>query len=172
MVSVSRMKILDFLLRKWSPKRYCYRKLKQTQNAHIERLKAARSWPRDKQQELENDLYWDEKQWNEWIQEIEDAELVATALKTDVYLDEIPPSPPEDDHERPGHYTVTGMGFRLLRPDTRTALVKKVRERTPIFRKEQREAMELYLKIGTLVLTGVTGLLGTATGLVLAFLKN
>jgi hypothetical protein len=161
------MKMLDLLLRKWSPKRYCYRKLKQSKNAHIERLKAARSWPRDKQQELENDLYWEERQWNEWIPEIEDAELVATALKREVYLDEIPPSPSEDDHERPGHYTQTGFGCRLLLPDTRTALVKKVRERTPAFHKERRDRMELYTKL----VTAIAGLLGAGTGLVLAFLK-
>jgi hypothetical protein len=50
-------------------------------------------------------------------------------------------------------------------------LVARIRERTPAYRKERKEVIELYIKIAATLVTLITGLLGAATGLV-ALLKK
>jgi hypothetical protein len=112
-------------------------------------------------EELKNRLTWEIWEWTDWAREIEDAELVAEAAKMDIRLDDMPP-PYSEDEERRSHYEIGNFGNRLLHNETRLALRTQIRELGPAFRKEKRESIELHIKIAT----GLTGLLGTATGLV------
>ena len=166
------MKLFDVALRNWSPKRYFYWRLKQQEDANKARLKAERSLPPIELQNLKAELDHELWDWINAVREIEDKELVREALKMDIYLDQIPrpsASYPYDDPS--GYYTFAGTGCRLLRDETRTELVARIRERTPAYRKERKEVIELYIKIAATLVTLITGLLGAATGLV-ALLKK
>lgn len=153
--------------RKWVPKTYAKQGLQRAEREHGQQLKAA---PPEKRGELKNRLTWELWEWIDWVQEIEDAELIAKAAKMDVYLDGIP-APFSESEERHSHHELGTFGNRYLHHETRVALQTKMRERAPAYRKERREVIELYIKIATVILTGATGLLGTATGLV-ALLKS
>jgi hypothetical protein len=162
------MKIFNNFLRRWFPKQYCLRGLKRTEEHHKKLLKAAAPQEKyDLKSELDSDIW----EWLDWLTEIEDAELIAKAAKMDIYLDEIPLPPLEPGEDRPNHYRIGNFGNRLLCKESREALVRKVRERAATYRKERREIVELYIKVAAIIITGITGLLGAATGLV-ALLKK
>ena len=109
----------------------------------------------DLRRKLDDDIW----EWREWLCEIQDKELVAKALRMDVYLDEIPvPSPVDGLNKK--HFTLGTFGNELLQHESREALVKKTREQLPAYRKERREIVELYMKAGTVIV----GILGAATG--------
>jgi hypothetical protein len=167
------MKLFDVALRKWSPKRYCNKKIRELDNQHKEQLRAAGSLSRIEKQNLQAELNSETWVWIDWMREMEDQELVTKALKMDIYLDQMPPAPPTDSmyDDSSGYYTDTGTGCRLLRDEIRVSLRTKVWERTPAYRKERREIIELYVKMGTLAVTTIIGLLGAITGLV-ALLKK
>jgi hypothetical protein len=153
-------------LRKWFPKRYCLMMLKRTETKNKEKLRAAQGLSlldrRNLRAELDSDIW----EWQDWLREIEDAQIVAQAPKMDVFLDEIP-VPVARDARDSGHYTIGSFGNRHLRQESREALVTKIRERGPAYRRERREVIELWIKAGTVTV----GILGAATGLV-AFLKK
>jgi len=133
---------------------------------HKKQLKAASNLPPAKRQELKTELDSEAWEWLDSIREIEDTELVSRAAKMDVYIDEIPLPPPAYEGDSPRHYETGSFGNRYLHDETRSSLLAKTRERLPAYRKERREVVELYIKVATLAITGVTGLLGAATGLV------
>lgn len=153
-------------IRTWFPKTYAKQGLKKAEEAYGQ-LKAA---PSDKGENIKSQILWELWEWEQWIQEIEDSELVKKAARMDVYLDEIP-APYSESQERHSHYEISKFGNRYLNHDTRVSLQTKMRERSPAFRKERREVIELRIKVATAILTGMTGLLGAATGLI-AFLTK
>jgi hypothetical protein len=165
------MNVFNRALRRWSPKRYCRWMLARAKRERREKLKAARELPAVEQRNLAAKLDWDMWGWQDWLQEIEESELVNRARKMDVYLDDIPLPPADDeDSERQdpnSHYRMGSSGNTLLHPDSRAALIKKVRERYPLYRKEQREIWELWMKAAALLI----GVLGAASALV-ALLKK
>jgi hypothetical protein len=158
------MKIFDSFQRRWSTKQYALRGLRRTEEQHKKLLKAA---PPDKKYELKAELDSDIWEWIDWLTEIEDEELIAKAIKMDIYLDEILLPPSEPDERDQGHYRFGGFRNRLLLKESRDILVKKVRERGPAYRKERREIIELYIKAGTVII----GVLGASTGLVALLTK-
>jgi len=107
------------------------------------------------------------REWEEWLTEIEDNDLVATAKKMDIDLDDLPVRENEGICEHGPHYQGSPFGCAILRFESRTALRKAMRERSPAFRKERRETWDLLLKGATLAI----GLVGAMTGLV-AMLKK
>ena len=125
-----------------------------------EGMKAAKNLPALKRTKLRGKLEQDIWEYREWLCEIEDKELIAKALKMDIYLDEIPiPSPVEGLSQ--SHYVFGTFGNELLHSETREALIRKLREKLPAYRKERREILELYIKSGTVVI----GVIGAATGM-------
>lgn len=146
--------------RRWFPKRYCSRGLARAEQRAREELKAAKGLSAAERHDLRRKLEEDIWEWREWLCEIEDKELVAKALKMDVYLDEIPVPSPVDGMDK-SHYTLGTFGNELLRLESKEALIKKVREKSPAYRKERREILELYSKAGAVMI----GIIGAATGL-------
>jgi hypothetical protein len=116
-------------------------------------------------------LIYDRTEFDEWEQEIEDAELAKKALKLGIYLDEIDFRPIPDNMQVDrsyGPYRYIGtFGNTLFRDDFRRPLSKAVRAQELVYRKEQRERMEIMIKL----IAALTGVLGTAIG-VLAFVKK
>ncbi len=163
------MNALERALRWWSPKRYCRWMLGRGKRERREKLNAARSLSAAEKQKLADQLYCDTQELREWLEEMEDAELIQRARKMDVYLEDIP-LPPDDDLEElepNSHYRPGAFGNQLLHEDSHAALTKAMRERYPSYRKERREIWELWIKVLTLLI----GLIGAATGLV-ALLKK
>lgn len=109
-------------------------------------------------------------EWESWLAEIEDAKLVRRASRMDIYLDDIPVPADEEDRAswepQDRHYRFSDFANLILVPECRSALKKAMRERAPAYRKERREVWELWIKIGTLAVAALTGLIGTAIGLV------
>jgi hypothetical protein len=124
-------------------------------------------------QNLVAELDFELCEWEEWLTEMEDKELIRRAKKMDVYLDDIPfPKPDEtagrnSAYIRPSHYEPGRYGNELLHYDSRAALIKAMRERFPAYRKEQRERLQLWINLVAVL----TGLVGTATALVVAWRK-
>jgi hypothetical protein len=165
--------IFNRLQRRWFPKRYALRKLREQEDENRRKIKAAgSSLTAIEKYNLESELNHDLFEWIDWIQEIDDQKSVARARKMDIYLDDIPPSPSEDKIYDDGpHHTFSG-GHRLLRPASRAALMAKIHERNPAYKRERREVIELWIKIGTLALALLTGLIGAATGFVALWWKS
>jgi hypothetical protein len=160
--------IFNRLQRRWFPKRYATKKLREQEEANQRKIKAAGSLTRIEKSNLESELNLDLFDWIDWIRVIEDQELISRAQKMYIYLDDIPPSPSEDKISDDGPHHTYSSGHRLLRPASRAALPAKVRERTPAFNKERREVLELWIKAGTLL----AGLIGMLTGLVAVLWKS
>jgi hypothetical protein len=99
---------------------------------------------------------------NEWAQSIDDRDLQAKAKKIGVYIEDIECPKIDDDARIVGYYEYGAFGNELLRDDIRKPLSKAVREREPIYKKERRERLELYLKL----ITAIAALLGGLIGLV------
>jgi hypothetical protein len=106
----------------------------------------------------------------EWKQNVEDRALIAKANKLDIDLREIPLPEPEK-YQQPGHWKVGSYGSEILYDESRREIKKAVRELMPAYQKERHDAVEFYIKIITLIVTVMTGLVGAATGLV-ALLKK
>jgi hypothetical protein len=155
---------LDSLIRRWFPRRYCIRGLRRAEDAHKRQLKAAVS--ADERYKLKRQLENDVWEWTDWLREIDDKRLIAKAAKRDIDLDDIP-LPQQQPDERPSHYELGTFGNRYLADETRKAIKAKMREKAPAYRKERREFLDLIIK----ALPFVTGLIGTAIGLVAAIKK-
>jgi hypothetical protein len=117
----------------------------------------------------------DRHEFDEWKQELDDKALAKKAAKIGVYLDEIEFHSPEEDSDfgrNYGLYYCSGtFGNELFRDEFRKPLLKAVREREPIYRRERWEAIETYSKLLTAVVTAMTGIIGAAIGL-FAILKR
>jgi len=107
------------------------------------------------------------REWEDWLTEIEDDGLIATAKKMDIDLDDLPFRENVGNCELGPHYEMGPFGNVFLRFESRMALRKAMRERSPAYRKERRETWDLVLKGVTLAI----GLVGAMTGLV-AWLKK
>lgn len=148
------------LARRWFPKQYVTVMLARAEQRARDGLKAAKALSATERRNLRDELEQDVWEYREWLCEIEDKELVTKALRMDIYLDELPiPSPIEGMNK--SHYTFGTFGNELLHSKSRQALVKKVREKSPAYRKERREIIEVYIKAGTVIV----GIIGAATGL-------
>ncbi len=106
--------------------------------------------------------------YEEWLREIEDKELIKKAEKMDVYIDEIPF--PENDPENlysieNSHYYHGTFGSKMLADDIRKTLIKKIRERTPSYKKERREIWEFWIK-------SIISVLGVLIGFVAILTKT
>jgi hypothetical protein len=168
------MRTIEYLARRWSPKRYCRWMLARARREREKKLKAARSLPASERANLADQLDHDIFELEQWLTEMEDEELVGRARSMDVYLDDIPIPKPQDEQDEQlrsrglnPHYYMGSYWNELLHPDCRAALTKAIRERYPAYRKERREKWD----IGIRVAAALTGLIGAATGLV-ALLKK
>lgn len=159
------MEILGSLMRRWFPRRYCVRGRRRTEREH-KRLLSSKGLSADERYELRQRFEPDLWEWDDWLTAIDDERLVAKAAKMDIDLEDVP-LPPDAEGERPGHYVSSNFGNRYLKPETRKALRAKMRERAPVYRKERREFWDLFIKAIPLI----TGLIGTAIGLVAALKK-
>jgi hypothetical protein len=160
--------VYDRVLRAWFPKQYIRRKRRRTEIEYKDRRKALTS--REDRQELEHGYHWNMRELDEWLQDIEDDALVQKAAKRDLSLDDIPVFARAED-ETPGHWRFCDMGSHVLYDDTRRALQKAMRERAPVYRKEQREISDFYLKIALGMGSAITGIGGTVIGII-ALLKK
>ena len=158
------------VLRRWFPKRYCLRMLRRAEDEHKDRLAVARSLPLIDQRNLKAELDSALWEWFDWLQEIDDKKLIKKAHKMEVYLDDIPTAQPQQTEDDP-HYETRSRGNTILRQESREVLIRKIHERAPTYRKERREVVELYIKIGTLAATLIIGVLGALIGLVASFRK-
>lgn len=139
-------------------KRYVTFMLARAEQREREELKAAKALSALERRNLKDKLEQDVWEWREWLWEIEDKELVAKALKMYIYLDEIPiPSPIEGMNK--SQYTDGTFGNELLHDETRQILVKKIRERLPIYRKEKREILDTRIKLIASVGSIIIGIL-------------
>jgi hypothetical protein len=111
---------------------------------------------------LNHDLW----EWIEWLHSIDDKELIEQAKRMDIELGEIP-LPEPDQFQRPGLWKISSAGGEVLYTESQQAIIKTIRERMPVYRKEQRELVELYFKGVTLFI----GAMGTIIALV-AVLKK
>jgi hypothetical protein len=106
-------------------------------------LRAAQSLPALERQNLAGQLNTEFSEWIEWLDSIEDRELIKKAKRIDVDLDAIP-LPEPDEFQRPGLWEMSAFGFEVLYPECRQEIKKAVRERMPVYRKEQREVVQFY----------------------------
>jgi hypothetical protein len=163
--------VFDWVLRRWFLKKYIRKMTKRTEADHRKRIREAQSSLTPTEIfNLKNELNFDLFELIEWEQNVEDRELIATANKLDIDLREIPRPEPEEFQE-PGLWKVGSHGSEILYDESRREIKKAVRELMPEYRKERRDAVEFYIKIITLIVTVMTGLVGAATGLV-ALLKK
>ena len=158
------------LARRWFPKQYVTFMLTRAEQRARDELKAAKGLSALERNNLRGKLERDIWEWQEWLCEIEDKELVARALKMDIYLDEIPIPSPIDGMNQ-SHYTVGTFGNKLLHDETRQTLVKKVREKFPIYRKERREILDTRVKVATAIGSIIIGVVGSFIALI-AMLKK
>jgi hypothetical protein len=158
--------IFDWALRRWFTKRYIRKMITRREDEHRNRLKAAQSLPALERQNLAAELNHFLWEWIEWLHSIEDKELIEQAKRMDIELGEIP-LPEPDQFQRPGLWKIGEFGGEVLYTESRQAIRKTIRERMPVYRKEQRELVELYFKGVTLFI----GAMGTIIALV-AVLKK
>src|SRR5665213_1902102 len=135
--------ILDSVRRRWLPKRYIRKMMKRTEDEHRDRLKAAHLLPVLERQNLNAEFANKLSEWTEWLDCIEDKELIREAKRIDVDLDDIP-VPEPDQFKEPGLWQINGFGDEVLYPQVRHAINKAIRERKPVYRKERREAYQFY----------------------------
>jgi len=160
------MEILDNLMRSLFPRQYCIWGRRRTEKVNRRKMEATGHLSVEARRELKHGLECDLWEWDDWLRQIDDERLVAKAARMDLDLDDIP-LPPQEPNERPSHYMMGSFGNRLLADETRKALKAKMREKAPAYRKERREMWELILK----AVPFVTGLIGTAIGLVATIKK-
>jgi hypothetical protein len=158
---------LDSLMRRWFPRQYCIRGRRGTERENKLKLKAAEHLSANDRWNLKQQLELDLWEWDDWLTEMDDERLVAKAAKMDIDLDDIPLPPSEEPERRPSHYVLTNYGNRCLHFQTRKALKARMRDRAPSYRRERREFWDLIVK----AIPFVTGLIGTAIGLVAAIKK-
>ena len=140
--------------------------MQRTEEENNDRLKGAQSLPPLERQNLRAELNHDFWEWIEWLNSIEDRELVKKAKTIDVDLDEIP-LPEPDQFQQPSLWKFSEFGFEVLYDECRHAIKKAVRERMPAYRREQREGFDMYIKGSTLLI----GLIGMVIALVTALKK-
>jgi len=75
------------ILQRWFPKRYVQWKLTGLRQEQGEQLKVAKATPGTDIQGLENDLYWDPRELEDWLDEIDSRKLVRKANKGTSILD-------------------------------------------------------------------------------------
>jgi hypothetical protein len=161
------MRTIERVMRWWSPKWYCRSMLGRAKREREEKLKAAKSLAAVERTNLADRFDSDIFEWEAWLTEFEDTELVKRGRAMDVYLDDIPFPEREQEkedwyrHPHDRHYVFDPFWNEVLHPDCRVALNKAIRERFPTYRKERREIRQLWITAGTVV----TGLIGAATGL-------
>lgn len=160
----SAMTVLLRICRRLHPRLYI-----RIEIARVERQEKAirHVWtiPAEERQERLGQLDNELQELYEWQQQFKDDALIRRAAKIGVYLDEIA-FPVVDDRGNIGLYHRIGQfGDRLLRDEFRTPLLKAVREREPSYRKEQREQIELVVKIIAALTAASTGIIGALIGL-------
>ena len=156
------MKLLNRFLRTYFTRFYIRKGIARDESKHAKELRAEKLTPEERY-EWESFQHASLQEWCEWLTSIEDVELVKKAQKMDIYLDEIPiPAQDNEDMRRikGTHYTYNDFGERLLEYESRKAIIKAIRERTPSYRKERREIWEFWLKSGGIII----GIIGAATG--------
>jgi hypothetical protein len=112
---------------------------------------------------LENEL----EEFYDWDRELNDEDLLKKAKKIGVYLDQIDFTAvvDEDQSSRGGRYHRIGrFGNGLLLDEVRVPLLKAVRERESVYRKDR---IDTAVKIIG-ALTGLIGVIGTVLGLFFA----
>jgi hypothetical protein len=160
------MKVIDGLMRSWFPRQYCIWGRRRTENENRLQMESAGNLSSDERYRLRQNLGYSLWEWDDWLREIDDNRLVTMAAKMDIDLDDIP-LPPQEPGERPSHYELGNWGSRFLAHETRKALKAKMREKAPAYRKERREMWDLLIK----AVPFITGLLGTAIGLIATIKK-
>jgi hypothetical protein len=73
--------IFDWALRRWFSKRYIRKMMKRTEDENRDRLRAAQSLPALERQNLAAELNGQLWEWEDWLQSIEDNELIIQAKK-------------------------------------------------------------------------------------------
>lgn len=164
------MRLLYKVWRSWFPKSYIKRGLARSKREWKKKLEAAEPLTALERHNLDEARYHDLYEWDCWLTEIEDADLVRRARRMDVHLEDIPIPDIEPDTEQwqppDHHWKYTSYQNIILRRECRSALRKGMRERAPNYRRERREVWELWIKAGTLAVTILTGLIGALIGLV------
>jgi hypothetical protein len=158
------MKIYDKFLRLMSPKAYIRRAIRRATEDHHKRMRLPMSSLERANANARHSFEMQE--WYDWLRSIEDDEIVRTAQRMDIALDDFPKRYTQDDDE-PDYCCCDSLGNRYLKPETRSAIQKAMRERASAYRKERRETVDLYVRL----IVAITGLAGALIG-ILAFLRN
>jgi hypothetical protein len=87
----------DRVLRRWFSKTYIYMMITRETRQHQEKVQAAKSGKDLKK--LEESHYWNMRGWEDWLNSMEDPELVTRAERMNLCLDDIP-KPASDDPNR------------------------------------------------------------------------
>ncbi|MEQ1704791.1 MAG: hypothetical protein ABL867_02310 [Rickettsiales bacterium] len=160
------MKLFRRFLRKFYTKHYIHSEIKRTQ-AEYNKKRVTKGLSKDDRHYLEHNFSDDMRELDEWLEGIENQEMLKKAKKMDIELSDFPyPHFDEDDSYqiKNSHYYIGHFGERLLRFETRQLLRKAISEKAPAYKKEKRENIELFIK-GILMLSAF---MGTATGLISA----
>lgn len=147
-----------------------------TNHVYMMYLNALRRWsPRRYIRAIFGDRL-DLEEWEVVLRSIEDKRLLKKAHRMDLSLDDLPL--PEYIHDPDSPYEISGywvcykpLALRLLEHDTHRALLKIMRDRAPVYRKERREIQEFYLKLVLGIGSAITGIGGTFIGII-ALLKK
>jgi hypothetical protein len=118
--------------------------------ARLERQEKALRHPAmsgDKRIEQEARLSADLSELHDWQLTFEDKALIRRAARIGVYLDEIVFVNVPDRENVGRYYRIGTFGDELLRDEFRASLLKAVRQREPVYRKERQEQIELIVKI-------------------------
>jgi hypothetical protein len=143
------MGFYDNVLRRWSPRRYYQRSLRDL-SEQIHRLEPSKS---AEEEQVIQHLQGGRLELYEKLRSIEDQELRDKANRLDIDFGELPL--PEN---RASHYESGSFEDELLIESSRLELKRLVRERALINRNERREK----LKILVTIIGALTGLLGVA----------
>jgi hypothetical protein len=158
------MKLYDAVLRRWFVKRYIAMMMERVSRDGDRRIKLAKT--SRERTELHQLVGEDIREYESWLQSIDDGELVKRAAKMDIWLDDIPLPDENLPDVIPGHWDVNDFGQRVLFPDFRLQLKELIRAKGPAYRKERRETYEFYFKIFGGVATAVAGLGGIVIGII------
>jgi hypothetical protein len=107
---------------------------------------------------LHNELW----EWIEWLNCIEDKELIRKAKRIDVDLYDIS-FPEPDQFQNSGIWKINQFGQEVLYDESRKAIKKAIRERMPIYSKEQRELVDLWVKVATLFIAAMGAIMGVVS---------
>lgn len=158
------MNIYNKFLRIFFLKDYIQNCITKEKLLHEKKLKS-KALTTQERHDLEQNFRISIQEWEEYRDCINDAEMVKKAKKMDIELEdfEYPDFHENNSHAiRHSHYYYSEFWYKILFNKTRQELRKEMKERLPSYRKERKEAWDIWIKFAFLLIA----LIGSATGLI------